>query len=361
MSLTRDAKLRIWLIVLAVFIGLLILLRSMLLPFVAGMAVSYFLDPLANRLERAGLSRPLATTVITLFFFLAIVLLLAMAVPLIESQVVGFIQKVPSYAQALIHRGEPLWRTVKTYLSPHDIDQLQNAASGYAGTLAEYIGRFFTRVVTGSLQLMNVLSLIIITPVVTFYLLRDWQKITSRIDSWLPRPYAPVIRSQLEEIDRILSGFVRGQAMVCLSLGLFYGLGLTAIGVDLGLVVGLSAGLLSFVPYLGTLTGFLTSIGLALAQSTGWTLPGLVVALFIVGNLLESYILSPKLVGEKIGLHPVWVIFALLAGGALFGFLGILLALPVSAVIGVLTRFSLVQYMNSSLYSGDMPKDDALR
>lgn len=131
--------------------------------------------------------------------------------------------------------------------------------------------------------------------------------------------------------------------------------------MDLGLVVGLSAGLLSFVPYLGTLTGFLTSIGLALAQSTGWTLPGLVVALFIVGNLLESYILSPKLVGEKIGLHPVWVIFALLAGGALFGFLGILLALPVSAVIGVLTRFSLVQYMNSSLYSGDMPKDDALR
>jgi predicted PurR-regulated permease PerM len=212
----------------------------------------------------------------------------------------------------------------------------------------------FSHLVTGSLAVFNVLSLVFITPVVTFYLLRDWKTVTRLVDSWLPRAHAETIRTQLRAIDVTLAGFVRGQAMVCVALASFYGLGLTVVGLDLGLVVGLAAGLGSFIPYFGTVSGFVVGLGLAVAQSQDWTLAAMVAGVFVVGNLLEGNILAPKLVGEKIGLHPVWVIFALLAGGALFGFLGILLALPVTAVIGVLTRFALSRYLESSLYRGEV-------
>jgi predicted PurR-regulated permease PerM len=359
MPMSREGKIRFWLIGLAVFVLLLFLLRSILLPFVAGMAIAYFLDPVACRLERLGLTRPMATVIIVLSFFFVVGMAIFLLVPLVEEQVVAFAQKVPGYAQALLHRSDPLWRAAKAHLSPSDIERLRAAAGEYAGTLVTWVGRFFTGLLTGSLMVVNVLSLIFITPVVTFYLLRDWRRMTARINGWLPRAHAETIHRELAEIDAILSGFVRGQALVCLTLGSFYALGLTAVGLELGLVVGFTAGVISFIPYLGTISGFLVGIGLAFAQSQDWTLPLMVAGVFLVGNLLEGNVLAPKLVGEKIGLHPVWVIFALLAGGALFGFLGILLALPVAAVIGVLTRFAIDRYMASSLYSGDTPEGTA--
>jgi len=359
MPLTREGKLRFWLIGLAVFAVLLWLLSGILLPFVAGMAVAYFLDPVAHRLQRLGLSRTGATTVITLSFFLLVALLLVILVPVVQDQVVGFASHVPGYAHALIKRGEPLWRNVKTYLQPKDIDRLRTAAGGYAGTVAGWVGQVVTHILTSSLAVMNVVSLVFITPVVTFYMLRDWHKITERVDSWLPRHHAETIRQQLLAIDGILSGFVRGQALVCLTLAAFYGVGLTLVGLDLGLVLGICAGMVSFIPYLGSISGVLIGVGLALAQSPDWVLPSMVAGVFLVGNLLEGNLLSPKLVGAKIGLHPVWVIFALLSGSALFGFLGLLLALPVAAVVGVLARFSLGRYLQSSLYSGDTPEGTA--
>jgi predicted PurR-regulated permease PerM len=359
MAMTKDGKLRFWLIGLAVFVLALWLLRGILLPFVAGMAIAYFLDPLANRLERLGLSRTLATVLIILFFFLTVVALIFLLAPLLENQVVGFAQKTPAYVNALLHRGEPLWRTIKSRLSPHDIESLRSSAGDYAGTAVSWVGGVFSRVVTGSLAVVNVLSLIFITPVVTFYLVRDWPKVTERMDIWLPRHHAATIRQQLHEINVILAGFARGQALVCLTLGSLYAIGLTAVGLDLGMVVGLFAGVVSFIPYLGTVSGFILGVGLALAQTQDWVLPLMVAGVFVIGNLLEGNVLAPKLVGEKIGLHPVWVIFALLAGGSLFGFLGILLALPVAAVIGVLARFALTRYMGSSLYSGDTPEGTA--
>ncbi|WP_338056190.1 AI-2E family transporter [Telmatospirillum siberiense] len=353
MAMSRENKLWFWLIGLIVCCLLLYFLRGMLLPFVAGMAVAYLLDPLARRLERLGLSRVFATVIITLSFFLCVVLLIGIVGPLVEDQLIGFGHRVPNYVHQLINRGEPVWRAAKSYLSTKDIEQLRTAGGEYAGTLATWAAGMFSRLLTGSLVVVNLLSLIFITPVVTFYLLRDWHGVTQRFDSWLPRAHAETIRQQLHEIDTILAGFVRGQALVCLSLGAFYALGLTVVGLDLGLVVGFAAGLGSFIPYLGTISGFLVGTGLAIAQSQDWTLAAMVAGVFVVGNLMEGNILAPKLVGEKIGLHPVWVIFALLAGGTLFGFLGILLALPVAAVIGVLTRFGLRRYLDSSLYSGE--------
>jgi len=354
--ISKEVRISFWLGGLLVVLLLLYLLRSILLPFVAGMAVAYLLDPLACRLERLGLSRLWATITMTLVFLVLAVAGLFLVAPLLQDQMVHFVQRVPGYITQLLHRGAPLWGMAQNYLSPADIAKLRGAAWDYAGTVVGWIGELLGTLLTGSLALANLLSLIFITPMVIFYFLRDWHGMTRQIDTLLPTRYAETIRVELKAIDHILSGWVRGQATVCLALALLYGIGLSLVGLDLGLVVGLSAGLLSFVPYLGTIAGFVVGVGLALAQSQEWKLAAMVAAVFIVGNLLESNLLAPRLVGKKIGLHPVWVIFALLAGGALFGFLGVLLAFPAAAVIGVLTKFALQQYLASPLYNEpDLP------
>jgi len=350
-EMTRDLRIRFWLGGFAFFVVLLYLLRSILLPFVAGMAIAYLLDPLAKRLEKLGLSRVLATVAITLIFFVALVTVLVFLAPILQDQVLGFLQRVPGYMSQLVHRVQPLWSLAKHYLSPSDIAKLRSSVGDYAGTVISWLASLIGTLLSGSLAFVNLLSLIFITPMVTFYLLRDWAGMTHHIDGLFPRRHAATIRQQLQAIDRILAGWVRGQAMVCLILGVIYGAGLSIVGLDLGLVVGLVAGILSFIPYLGTFTGLAVGIGLALAQSQEWALASEVAGVFIVGHLIEGNILAPRLVGDKIGLHPVWVIFALLAGGALFGFLGILLALPVAAVIGVLVKFGTQQYLHSTLYS----------
>lgn len=354
--MTSGQRLRFWLIGLALALALLYVLRGMLLPFVAGMAVAYFLDPLADRLERAGLSRLAATSVITASFFLVVVVALVILVPVIEDQVLAFAHKVPGYVDTLNERLQPLLVEAKKRLSPRDIEKLRSSVGEYAGTFASWGLGALRSVLSGSLAVFNVLSLVFITPVVTFYLLRDWDKMVSRVDSWLPRDHADTIRTQMKEINRTLSGFIRGQATVCLCLGLIYGIGLSVVGLDLGLVIGLGAGVLSFIPYLGSIAGFVTGMGLALAQGADWHLPVFVAVVFAIGQVAEGNFLTPKLVGDKVGLHPVWIMFALLAFAALFGFVGLLLAVPLAAVIGVLVRFALGRYLSSPLYHGHGPQ-----
>lgn len=203
---------------------------------------------------------------------------------------------------------------------------------------------------SGGLAVFNALSLVVIMPVVAFYLLRDWDRIVAHVDSLLPRDAADTVREQVREIDDRLSGFVRGQASVCLVLGTWYAVGLTIVGLDFGVLVGVGAGLISFVPYLGTALGLIAGLGLAIAQFDSWLPIGLVAAVFATGQILEGYVLTPRLVGERVGLHPVWVLFALMAGGALLGFTGVLLAVPAAAVIGVLVRFAIGRYLQSPLY-----------
>lgn len=354
--MTTAQRYRFWLIGLGVFLLLLYVLSSVLVPFVAAMAIAYLLDPLADRLERVGLSRLAATSLITASFFLLVVLLLIILVPVIEDQVVTFAHKVPGYMDTLGERLQPLINEVKHRLSSRDIEKLRSSVGDYAGTVAGWALGVGRKLLTGSLALFNVLSLVFITPVVTFYLLRDWDRMTAKINSWLPKDNAETIRAQVKEINRTLSGFVRGQAMVCVALGTLYGVGLSLVGLDLGLVIGMSAGLLSFIPYLGSISGFVVGVGLAYAQSGDWHLPAMVAGVFVVGQVLEGNFLTPKLVGDKVGLHPVWIMFALLAAGSLFGFAGILLAVPISAVIGVLVRFALSRYLESPLYHGTPPK-----
>ncbi|SDG64381.1 AI-2E family transporter [Roseospirillum parvum] len=360
MSPARQAQ--FWLVGTGLFLFLIYVMSSVLLPFVAGAAVAYFLDPVADWLERRRLSRLAATVVITLGFVVVLVVLLVFLVPVLQAQVVRFVEGLPDYVEALQTRLEPLFRDVLARLPAAEVARWQESAGEHLGSAVNWLGKVLGRVLSGGVALLNLVSLLVITPVVAFYLLRDWDRMVAVIDDWLPRAHAETIRAQFRAIDTTLAGFVRGQATVCLALGVFYAVGLSLAGLELGLVVGLGAGLISFVPYLGSLLGGAVSLGLAIAQWGEIVPVAIVAAIFATGQAVEGNFLTPKLVGDKVGLHPVWVMFALLAGGSLFGFVGVLLAVPVAAVIGVLARFSLNQYMASPLYLGGRraePQPDA--
>lgn len=345
----------VWLAVAVVTLVLVYLLRGVLLPFVAGAAVAYFLDPAADWLEKRGLGRTTATVVITVFFVLVLAGALLLLVPALQHEISRFLDNLPGYAQALGERIAPLVERAREVLPAEQVDRLREGAASMVGDAAGLALNVLRQVLTSGLAVLNVLALVVLTPVVAFYLLRDWDGIVAKVDGWLPRANAPTLRAMARDIDRTLAGFVRGQATVCLALGSFYAIGLSLVGLDLGLVVGLASGLLSFIPYVGSIAGFLASMGLAFAQFSDWTPIAVVAGIYIAGQALEGNVLSPWLVGERVGLHPVWVMFALLAAGSLFGFVGVLLAVPVAAMIGVVVRYSMARYLGSSLYHGEDP------
>lgn len=350
--MTREKRTAFWIGGFAVFAVLLILLHSMLLPFVAGMAVAYFLDPVADRLEKWGASRTLATCLILASFFLAVIAVFLLLFPLLQGQVVAFVARIPEYIDWIRDLAEPVLQRLQAKLTEADIEKLRSAAGTFAGDAIQWITGLLKNMWSSGKAIFNVLSLVVITPLVSFYLLRDWDKIVAHIDGLLPRDNAPTIRLQMKAIDDTLSSFVRGQASVCLLLAVYYATGLSFLGLDFGLIVGIGAGVISFIPYIGASIGLAVGVGIAIAQFADWVPVVQVAAVFIVGQVTESYVLSPKMVGERVGLHPVWLIFALLAGGALFGFTGVLLAVPVAAVIGVLIRFGTERYLDSRLYHG---------
>ena len=353
---TLDLGLRrgiaFWVASFVLFFVLIFLFREILLPFVVGMATAYFLDPVCDYLEGRGLSRTWATTIVTLVFALLVTLLILLLVPALIGQIVSLLEQLPKYSEIIRTQLEALAERARTTLDPGITQQVRGLAAGSADRVVAWVTDAAGGLVAGGFALANLLSLLLITPVVAFYLLRDWDRLVERVDNWLPRDHAETIRAQVREVDRTLAGFVRGQATVCALLGAFYGVALTIAGLDFGLVTGLLAGLLSFIPYIGALTGAVASIGLALLQFDDPVRILVVAAVFGVGQAVEGNYLTPKLVGGRVGLHAVWVIFALLAGGALFGFVGVLLAVPVAAVIGVLIRFSLSLYLDSEIYRG---------
>ena len=348
--MSREQQIKSWLVGIIVFLALLFVLRSVLLPFVAGMAVAYCLDPFADKLETLGCSRTIATALIMLGFLVVIILVLILLFPLLQSQILRFISRTPQYMELFRTFLAPLIEQIQANLSSSDMETLQKAAGTYASDILKELTNVVKGVVGGGAAIFEIISLMIITPVVSFYLIRDWDLVVKKIDGWLPLDAAPTIREQIKEIDQTIAGFVRGQSSVCLTLAIFYAVGLTFAGLEFGLLVGIGAGIISFIPYLGAAIGMAVGVGIAFAQYDILGPVVAVAAIFIVGQTLESYYLTPKLVGEKVGLHPVWLIFALMAGGALFGFLGVLLAIPVGAVIGVLIRFSISRYLESSLY-----------
>jgi predicted PurR-regulated permease PerM len=355
--MNKDRKAVIWLAGICAFGFIIHLFSSILLPFVVGMAIAYFLDPVADRMESKGLSRGGSTCLILLTFFVAAITLLLLLIPLLQTQVIEFVNLVPKIVEAGQAQIQPYLEQLRADLPPDAIKGISEMVGTYAGKIANWLTIILAGLWNGGVAVFNMLSLIVITPIVAFYLLRDWDTITAKVDSWLPRHNAPTIREQLLAIDGTIAGFVRGQSTVCLVLAALYGISLTVIGLKSGLLLGIGAGLISFVPYFGAAAGMIVGVGIAIVQFPEWTTVAIVGSVFLFGQTLESYVLTPRLVGDRVGLHPIWIIFALLAGGAVMGITGVLIAVPVAAVIGVLMRFSLTRYMASDLYNGHKDKN----
>lgn len=351
--MTLQKQITFWAISFLVLILLLWLLSPILLPFIAGLVLAYFLDPVADALERLGLPRVAATAVILLLSILALVLVGLLIVPILGDQIVKFAGDLPSLIQSLLARFNevaPQWMKDAITKSGTDI---QGSISDIAGRAAGWTATLLASVWSGGMALVNILSLLVVTPIVAFYLLADWDRLVAKVDSWLPRDHAESIRGIFNDIDAALAGFIRGQGTVCLLLGLFYALALSLAGLKFGLVIGLGAGLLSFIPYVGALVGGVVAIGVGLVQFwPDFASVLIVVGIFAAGQFIEGNFLSPKLVGSSIGLHPVWLMFALFAFGYVFGFVGLLLAVPLAAAAGVLVRFAIDQYLASKLYRG---------
>jgi predicted PurR-regulated permease PerM len=341
-----------YLAALLIFLILVYLLRTVLLPFVAGMGVAYFLDPVCDKLEKWGCSRILATTLVTVAFALLVILAFLVIVPVLLEQLSNFIRDLPELVERAHLRLLPLYAELQLRFDLPAVDDLGGMLRNRLGGVLGFFGEALQGVVSGGAALANLLSLLFITPVVTFYILRDWDLLVARVDTLLPRDHAETIREQMRAIDTTMAGFIRGQASVCLVLGAYYAGGLMVVGLPFGLVIGMAAGLLTFIPYVGSLSGFLISMAVALASFDSWHGTAIVAGIFVTGQVMEGNFLTPKLVGDRVGLHPVWIIFALLAGGALFGFVGLLLAVPVAAAIGVLVRFGIGRYLASPLYLG---------
>jgi predicted PurR-regulated permease PerM len=350
-----ERQVAFWVAALAVFVALLWLLSDILLPFVAGMALAYLLDPVARRAERLGIGRPISALVIVTVFIVVLVVVVMLVAPILSAQVAAFLDSLPGYLarlQSIVSDPSRPW-LAKLFGDRVPGDGDAKSVGGLIAQSSGWIASFLASLWSGGRTLFSVLSLLVITPVVAFYLLCDWDRLVATVDGWIPLPYRDTVRRLAREIDQAIAGFVRGQAVICLILAVIYAVGLTLAGLHYGFMLGLLTGFMSFIPFVGALTGFLVATGVAIAQF--WpdiTAILLVVGVFVMGQGLEGYVLSPKLVGAKVGLHPVWLMFSLIAFGYLLGFVGLLIAIPLAAAIGVLLRFALRKYIESPLYTG---------
>lgn len=351
--MTLQKQVLIWAASLAVLVAALWAFSPILLPFIAGLVLAYFLDPVADALQRWGVSRLAAALLIVILAILLLVLALVILVPIVADQLGRFANDLPGLIQSLTQRFDqfaPQW--MKDALAKSGAD-VQGSITQFAGKAAEWILSVLKTVLSGGLALVNLVSLMVVTPIVTFYLLVDWDDMVATVDGWVPREHVETVRALGREINTAMAGFIRGQGTVCLLLGFFYAVALSLAGLKFGLAIGLLAGALTFIPYAGALIGGLLAIGVALVQfwPDVWSI-ALVAGIFALGQFLEGNFLSPKLVGKSVGLHPVWLMFSLFAFGYAFGFVGLLLAVPLAAAAAVLVRFALQQYLSSRLYLG---------
>lgn len=341
---------------LMILIGIILLfgfiyqIKSILLPFILAFVLAYFLHPCVMRLEGRYINRTFSTLIVTSLFCILVVGSILILVPLLQTQILDIAAKIPSFIRYLWHLMEHMIIYTKQKMTPEQTAQLSDWVSQNAFTFLNSLGQGVLKAFSGGAAVFNILSLLLITPVVLFYILRDWKDVSKEIKMLVPKNKEVFVQNLWSEINRTLSGFIRGQVSVCLALALYYSAALSLIGLESGILVGLLAGLLSFIPYFGFLTGVVLSIVLGLTQETSLVFWLLLALVFGVGQILEGYVLTPRLVGEKVGLSPVWVIFALLVGGSLGGFLGILIAVPVAAVIGVLIRRGIQFYKQSKFY-----------
>ncbi|MCO4823687.1 MAG: AI-2E family transporter [Amylibacter sp.] len=357
MALSANEQVRYWGVGAVVLLLAMWMMGNVLLPFITGMAIAYFLDPVADRLEAAGTSRSVATTIITLAAVVVILLMLVVLVPLLVRQTAGFVSALPEYVAQF-----------QTFIRARFPEAFQEGSAVLQGlsSLIEFVrskgGDLANALLASAFTIVDVAIFMVVAPVVAFYMLLDWDRMIATIDDWIPRDHLETVRGLARQVDNVLAGFVRGQLTVCGILGAFYAVALMIVGLQFGVVIGLIAGLLTFIPYVGSVIGGVLSIGLALFQF--WDDPIWIVAvlvIFVIGQILEGNFLTPKLVGRSVGLHPVWLMFALSAFGSFMGFTGMLIAVPVAAMLGVFFRFGIGQYLGGRLYTGLVGKEDDVK
>lgn len=349
----RQRTIVFWLGCLAALVLILFLFRPILLPFVAGAAIAYALDPVADWMERRGWSRSLATLSLITAIVVSVVAVVLLLLPLLINQFVDLVEGLPNFVARLQELlGSALDSEWARFMGL-DAESIRGQLTNFLSQGADLTSTVLGSIWTGGRFVFDVASLLTVTPFVAYYLLRDWDRIIRWVDGLVPREHLEEVRRLAGDIDDKVASFVRGQVLVGFFLGCFYAAGLMLIGLNYGLLVGLGAGILSFIPYLGFAVGFFVSIAIALVQFwPDWIWIVATVVVFMVGQLIEGYILQPWFLGRRVGLHPVWLIFALFAFGYLFGFLGLLLAIPLAAAVGVLLRYAIERYRRSPLYEG---------
>ena len=352
--MSRQTRITLfWLGTLAALVAVLFVFRAILLPFIAGAALAYALDPVANWLEKRGINRTIAALIVVVVILILFVAVFILVVPVLINQLADFLQQLPSLISRLQTMFGPWLESDWARYLGIDAASLRSSLTSFFANGASIMQTLLSSLLTGGRTVIDIASLLFVTPFVVFYLLRDWHRMIAWVDGLLPRDYADDIRRLARAMDEKVAAFVRGQMLSGTVLGIFYAAGLVAIGLNYGLLIGLAAGILSFIPYLGFTSGFVASIIIAIVQFwPDWIWLAATIAVFMAGQVLEGYVLQPYLIGTRVGLHPVWLLFALFAFGLLFGFLGLLIAIPAAAAVGVLLHFAIERYQASPLYRG---------
>ena len=350
--MTLRNQVLVWGGLLLVAVLLLWVFRSILLPFVVGMALAYLLNPLVSLLQRLRIPRSFGSALVLVLVIALISGLVLMLVPLVSTQVAGLVLRLPAYIGDLQHLVQDFAPQLNEWLGPERAAQFESSLTDMIGTAIEWGGSLAAQVAQSGFGVLNTLVVLFITPVVAFYLLLDWDGMVQRVDTLLPRQHREEIHGVLGQIDRAMAGWLRGQGSVIVVLCIYYTTSLWLVGLDFGIAIGIIGGILSFVPYVGFLIAFTLSMTIAVVQfwPDMWVRLIIVLGIYVVGQFLEANILYPKLVGQSININAVWLMFALFAFALLFGFVGLLLAVPLAAITGVLTRYALTKYQRSSLY-----------
>ncbi|MFK7840013.1 MAG: AI-2E family transporter [Bdellovibrionales bacterium] len=343
-----------WLATTLALLGFVTLFSDVLMPFVLGLAIAYLLNPLVMALAKIKINRSIAALTILCVFFAVVIIFITLASPILYRQSLELIDALPGYAQKMWEIAQPLIAQVSERVGIEQSGDINIAKflADNGETTADIAKRILGKLAAGGQAVVGTLTNIIFTPIVAYFVMKEWVKITNWVEDLLPRDNKDTILDLLKQIDQKVSGFVRGQISVAVILGVAYAIALTIAGLKYGALIGLAAGLLSVIPMVGSALGLIASVVVAYFQSFDVVYVGIIAGIFLAGQLIEGNILSPKIVGDSVGLHPLWVFFALLAGGALFGVLGMLLAVPVAAIAGVLLAFGIVQYKASPIYNG---------
>jgi predicted PurR-regulated permease PerM len=350
MSYLQEKPFQFWIMVAALTFCFILLFKSVLMPFVVGITLAYMLNPIVEKLTKRKLPRWLSAFFILAIFFVITLIAVLFAVPVLIREMIEFVQLMPS----LFQKGE-VWLATNLPMVeiPQSLDDInKEALSEKAGDILNIGKDVLGNVLKGGMAIIGFISAFILIPIIAFYLMIDWPRLTAKIQDLVPEGNKKTVTGILSDIDKSLSGFIRGQLSVCFLLGLFYAIGLSVIGLQYGFFIGVASGILSIIPFVGSLFGLVASVGMAFYQFGGWEYPLIAFIIFATGQLIEGNYLTPKLVGESVGLHPIWVIFVLMAGGALLGLLGMIIAVPVAAIIAVLLRHAISQYKQSTYYKG---------